>query len=125
MEKLRIDKYLWAIRIFKTRNIAKGACEGGKVKLEGKSLKPAYTVAVGDVYDISTPARLWKVKVTALAERRMAYEEALKHYSDLTPEELKQKPEKQTASFFTGKRLSKTGKPTKKERRDFEDFLES
>lgn len=125
MEKLRIDKYLWAIRVFKTRNVAKEACEGGKVKLHGKSLKPAHSVSVGDTYDISTPARMWTIKVTALAERRMAYEDAIKHYTDLTPEERKQKPEKQTASFFTGKRLSKTGKPGKKERRDFEDFMES
>lgn len=124
MEKIRIDKYLWAIRVFKTRNIAKEACEGGKVKLLEKSIKPAHSVSVGDIYDISTPARQWVIKVTALSERRMPYEEAIQYYSDLSTEEMKQKPEKQTASFFTGKRLSKTGKPTKKERRNLEDFME-
>lgn len=51
-EKLRIDKYLWAIRIFKTRSLATEACKGGKVKLDGNNLKPAHVVKVGDTYHI-------------------------------------------------------------------------
>jgi len=124
MDKVRIDKYLWAIRVFKTRNLAKEACEGGRVKLFGKNIKPAHTVAIGEKYDITTPARLWVVEVTDIAEKRMAFPEAIKFYKDLTSEEDKLKKEKQTASFFTGKRLSKTGKPTKKQRRNLEDFLD-
>ncbi|HET8573252.1 MAG TPA: RNA-binding S4 domain-containing protein [Edaphocola sp.] len=123
MDKVRIDKYLWAIRVFKTRNLAKEACEGGKVKLFGKNIKPAHTVAIGEKYEINTPARLWDIEVIDIAERRMPFPEAIQFYKDHTPEEDKQKKEKQTASFFTGKRLSKTGKPTKRERRNLEDFL--
>lgn len=122
--KIRIDKYLWAIRVFKTRNIAKTACEGGKVKLHGKSLKPSHSVSIGETYEISTPSRAWIIQVKALAERRMPYQEAIQYYEDQTPEEAKEKQEKQSASFYTGKRLSKTGKPTKKERRSLEDFLD-
>lgn len=124
MDKVRIDKYLWAIRVFKTRNLAKEACEGGKVKLFGKNIKPAHTAAIGEKYDIATPARLWVIEVVNIAERRMPFSEAIQFYKDLTPEEDKLQKEKQTTSFFTGKRLSKTGKPTKKQRRNLEDFLD-
>ncbi|MEO6637543.1 MAG: S4 domain-containing protein, partial [Ginsengibacter sp.] len=55
-EKLRIDKYLWAIRIFKTRRIATDACNSGKVKLDGTNIKPAKPVAVGDQYEVRTEA---------------------------------------------------------------------
>lgn len=123
-EKVRVDKYLWAIRVFKTRNLAKDACDGGKVKLHGKSLKPAYNVNIGDVYEIKTSNRDWEILVTGLIGRRVSYELSLNYYKDQTPEEKKQKQQKQTASFYTGKRLSKTGKPTKKQRRDLENFLD-
>src|ERR1043166_9046197 len=123
MEKLRIDKYLWAIRIFKTRSLATAACDEGKVKLSGQSVKPARPVSVGDRYDIKPPARRWTIEVTGLLQNRAGYEEAIKHYADLTTEEDKQPNPYLASSFFTGKRLSKTGKPTKKQRRDLGDVL--
>src|SRR3954469_1247882 len=86
-EKLRIDKYLWAIRIFKTRSLASEACEKGKVKLHGDAVKASKPVTVGDEYDIKTEARKWKIKVTALLPNRVQYAEAIKHYIDLTPSE--------------------------------------
>lgn len=123
MEKLRIDKYLWAIRIFKTRTQAADACDAGRVKLDGSSVKASKTVSIGDIYEIRTPARDWMIAVTGLLESRKAYSEAVKFYNDITPEEEKHAKEKMTASFYTGKRLSKTGKPTKKQRRDLEGLL--
>src|SRR5690606_31800562 len=124
MEKLRLDKYLWAIRIFKTRTQATAAIDEGKVKLNGSSVKPSRAVALGDRYDIKTPARKWTIEVTGLLHNRKGYEEAVKHYVDLTSEEDKQQNQRVSSSFYTGKRLSKTGRPTKKQRRDLNDFFD-
>jgi ribosome-associated heat shock protein Hsp15 len=123
MEKLRLDKYLWAIRIFKTRTQASSAIEEGKVKWKGTNVKPSKIVAVGEQYTVKTPARRWTIEVTGLLDARKGYEEAVKYYLDITPEEDKQLDRNIASSFYTGKRLSKTGHPTKKQRRDLEDFL--
>jgi len=122
-EKLRLDKYLWAIRIFKTRTLAAAACEGGKVKLGGTAVKAARNVLVGDEYEIKTEARKWVIKVTGLLANRVAYPEAIKYYIDITPKEEHEKLQFQAASFHTGKRQSKIGRPTKKQRREMEGFL--
>lgn len=122
-EKLRLDKYLWAIRIFKTRTQATAACDEGKVKCNGLNVKPSKTIAIGDRYDIKTPARKWTIEVTGLLHNRVGYDEAIKNYVDLTTEEDKLINKHIGTSFYTGKRLSKTGRPTKKQRRDLQDFL--
>lgn len=121
-EKLRLDKYLWSIRIFKTRTLATKACEEGKVKLNGANVKPARTVSIGETYDIRAE-RKWTIQVTGLLHKRVGYEEAIKNYTDLTSEEDLQYNRRMGTSFYTGKRLSKTGRPSKKERRDLNDFL--
>jgi ribosome-associated heat shock protein Hsp15 len=123
-EKLRIDKYLWSIRIFKTRSLASEACEKGRVKLKGDSVKASKTVNLGDEYEIKTEARKWIIKVTGLLANRVQFSEAINNYIDLTPEEDLETPKTQPASFHTGKRLSKIGRPTKKERRNLEDFVD-
>jgi len=122
-EKIRLDKYLWAIRLFKTRSQATAACEEGKVKLAGQNVKPARNVSLGDRYEVKTQARRWTIEVTGLLANRMGYEEAIKHYADLSTEEDRQPAQYLHSSFFTGKRLSKTGRPTKKQRRDLGDLL--
>jgi ribosome-associated heat shock protein Hsp15 len=121
-EKLRLDKYLWAIRLFKTRSQAGDACDKGRVKMQGNSLKAARSVAVGDEYEIKTETRKWVIKVAELLDHRVQYAEAVKFYVDLTPIEEKQRLEYQAAAFFTGKRQSKIGRPTKKQRRELDDF---
>jgi ribosome-associated heat shock protein Hsp15 len=121
-EKLRLDKYLWAIRLFKTRTMAAVACDKGKVKFDGSQAKAAKHVNVGDEYEIKTEAKRWRIKVTSLLEKRVKYEEAIKHYIDITPKDEIQRLQYQSASFHTGKRQSKIGRPSKKERRDLEDF---
>lgn len=123
-EKLRIDKYLWAIRVFKTRSLASEACEKGKVKFNGDSVKASKAVTTGDEYEIKTEARKWVIKVTGLLPNRLQYSEAIKFYLDLTPSEELEAVKSQATSFHTGKRLSKIGRPTKKERRDLDDFVE-
>ncbi len=121
--KVRIDKYLWAIRIFKTRSQATAACDDGKVKLNGVSLKPSKNVSLGDKYDIRAEGRKWTVEVTGIIEKRVAYDEAIKNYIDITSEEDKTHNVRMGTSFYTGKRLSKTGRPSKKERRDLSELL--
>ena len=122
-EKLRIDKYLWAIRLFKTRALAAAACDAGKVKLNDMPVKPSKTVTIGDEYHVRTEARRWRVKVAALLPNRVAYTEAIKYYTDVTPPEELDKLEFQASSFHTGKRQSKIGRPTKKQRRDLGGFM--
>ena len=124
MEKLRIDKYLWSIRLFKTRTLAADACDKGKVKLNGGSVKAAKTVNVGDEYEVKTEAKKWIIKVTGLVYNRVAYTESLNFYIDLTPAEEIDITKFQPSSFHTGKRLSKVGRPTKRERRDLDGFME-
>ena len=121
-EKLRIDKYLWSIRIFKTRSLAAEACEKGRVKLNDVAVKASKNVSPGDIYTIKAEERKWVIQVIALLDHRVQYSEAIKYYLDLTPEEDKQKLETQASSFHTGKRLSKIGRPTKKQRRELDDF---
>lgn len=123
-EKIRLDKYLWAIRLFKTRTLAAAACDSGKVKFDGAQAKAAKQVSVGDEYEVKTEAKRWRIKVTGLLDKRVAFTEAIKYYIDITPEEELQRLQYQAASFHTGKRQSKIGRPTKKERRDLEDFLD-
>jgi ribosome-associated heat shock protein Hsp15 len=123
-EKLRLDKYLWAIRLYKTRTLAAVACDTNKVKFDGSNVKASRQVGIGDEYEIKTEAKRWRIKVTGLLHKRVAYSEAIKYYIDITPEEEIQRLQYQAASFHTGKRPSKIGRPTKKERRDMDDFLE-
>jgi len=123
-EKLRLDKYLWSIRLFKTRTLAAAACDSGKVKFDGSQAKASKNVSIGDEYEVKTEAKRWRIKVTGLLEKRVAAAEAVKHYIDITPEEEIQRLQYQAASFHTGKRPSKIGRPTKKERRDLDNFLE-
>jgi ribosome-associated heat shock protein Hsp15 len=123
-EKLRLDKYLWAIRLFKTRTLAAAACDTGKVKLDGTSVKAAKNVVVGDEYEVKTEAKRWRIKVTGLIHNRVAYAEAIKYYIDITPKEEMERLQFQAASFHTGKRPSKIGRPTKKQRRELDEFLD-
>lgn len=122
-EKLRIDKYLWAIRIFKTRSAASEACDKGKVKYQGGNVKASRSVHVNDEYEIKTEAKRWRIKVAALLHNRVQYSEAIKYYIDITPAEEIERLQYLASSFHTGKRLSKVGRPTKKERREIDDFL--
>ena len=123
-EKLRIDKYLWAIRLFKTRSQAADACDKGRVKLNGEAVKAARSVVIGDEYEVKTEAKRWRIRVTAPLDHRVQYTEAIKYYQDITPIEELERIQFQAAAFHTGKRLSKIGRPTKKNKRDLDEFLE-
>jgi len=120
-EKLRIDKYLWAIRIFKTRSLATEACKAGKVKLNGQNTKPSATVKIGEIYHIQKGVEKKVIKVVDLLERRVDAKTAATYYEDLTPVE-------ETygyKSMFHApvlKRDRGSGRPTKKDRREIDDL---
>jgi len=121
-EKLRLDKYLWSIRLFKTRAQAADACDKGKVKYNGTSAKPAKTVSIDDEYEVKTEAKKWRIKVTGLLYNRVQYAEAVNFYIDITPADEIERIKFQAAVFHTGKRMSKVGRPTKKNKRDLDEF---
>src|SRR5689334_10743349 len=98
-EKIRLDKYLWSIRLFKTRTLAAVACDTGKVKYDGLQAKAARNVNIGDEYEVKTEAKRWRIKVTGLLDKRVAASEAIKYYTDITPEEELQRLKYQAASF--------------------------
>jgi ribosome-associated heat shock protein Hsp15 len=123
-ENVRLDKYLWSIRLYKTRSQASEACEKGKVKFNGANAKASKHVNTGDEYEIKTEVKRWRIKVTGLLRGRVQFSDAVKYYLDITPTAEKERLQLQAASFHTGKRLSKIGRPTKKQRRDLNDFME-
>ncbi|QKJ31453.1 RNA-binding S4 domain-containing protein [Mucilaginibacter mali] len=120
-EKLRIDKYLWAIRMFKTRTLASDACKAGRVKLDGANIKPSHEVRIGEVYSIAKGIERKVVKVTGLLENRTDAKTAVMFYEDITPVE-------QTTAFKSMfhapvlKRDRGTGRPTKRDRREIDDL---
>jgi len=123
-KKVRLDKYLWCIRVFKTRSQATESIDKGRVKIKGESVKASRNVVIGDEYEARTEHKNWVIKVTQILEVRMAYSEAIKYYEDLTPIEEIERVRQVASSFQTGKRLSKVGRPTKKDRRDLGELLD-
>lgn len=120
-EKLRIDKYLWAIRAFKTRTLAADACKAGRVKLNGTNIKPSHEVRVGEVYQVSKGIDRKVIKVVALLESRVDAKKAVDFYEDITPVEQTQA----FKSMFHAPMLSRdrgAGRPTKKDRREIDDL---
>ncbi|MEY4875116.1 MAG: hypothetical protein RL708_265 [Bacteroidota bacterium] len=125
--KLRIDKYLWAIRIFKTRALASKACDDGKVRCNGDAIKASKQVSVGDEYTIKTSDKKWVIEVLQLIEQRVQYAEAIKQYTDKSPiiDTLTNTTASIAFAFNTGKRQSKQARPTKKQRRNLDGFMDS
>lgn len=122
-DKLRIDKYLWCIRIYKTRSAAAEACHKGRVKFNSTAVKPSKQVFIGDQYEVKTEAKKWLIEVTGLLSHRVDYQTSLNYYLDHTPEEKKPETQSSAFSFYTGKRKSKQGRPTKKDKRKLDDLF--
>ncbi|OCX54536.1 RNA-binding protein [Mucilaginibacter sp. PPCGB 2223] len=120
-EKLRIDKYLWAIRVFKTRTLAADACKAGRVKLDGVNVKPSREVRINEIYQVAKGPDRRMIKVTGLLENRVDAKTAVNFYEDVTPVE-------QTPAFksmFHAPVLTRdrgTGRPTKKDRREIDEL---
>lgn len=121
VEKLRVDKYLWAIRVFKTRSLATEACKAGRVKLDGRSVKPSALVKVGDSYQIQKGLEKKVLQVTGMLDKRVDAKTAAAFYEDLTPmEETYRYKSMYRASVPTRDRGA--GRPTKKDRREIDNL---
>ena len=122
MEKVRADKWLWAVRVYKTRSLAADACSAGKVKIDGDSIKPAKELKVGDTLHITREQQRLVYKITKLIERRVGAPEAQACYEDQSPTE--ENGGILPSAFRFPAREAGAGRPTKKERRDMGKFRE-
>lgn len=121
--KVRVDKWLWAVRIFKSRSLATEIVKSGKVKLRGKTLKPSSIVSSGDVFEVKKNGFTLQIQVEKIIEKRVSAPIAATCFKDCTPAEEMNKYK----SWFIGKaqpefREKGEGRPTKKERREIDDF---
>ncbi len=124
MESVRLDKYLWAIRVYKTRTDATDACKGGKVRLNGYDVKPSKEVRPGDVIVVRKGAVTYTYKVLSLVDKRLGAKLVPDVAENQTPQEELDKLRAPVETFFL-KRDRGTGRPTKKDRRQMDSLWDS
>ena len=122
MSEVRVDKYLWAMRIYKTRSIAADACKNGRISMNGVQLKPSRTFKVGDVFNVRKGPVTYTYRVLQLTENRLG--------AKLVPEYMRDETSPQQLEILelahmagNGGRDRGTGRPTKKDRREIEVFM--
>ena len=123
MNEARIDKWLWAARIFKTRSIAADACKNGRVTLNGVNLKPSRTIKEGDVVSVKKPPVTYSFKVLKAIEQRVGAKLLPEIYENVTDPKQYELLEMSRISGFID-RAHGTGRPTKKERRALDAFVD-
>ena len=121
MEEVRIDKYLWSIRVYKTRSEATDACKGGKVRVNGADIKPSKAVKPGDVIVARKGAVAYTYKVLELIDKRQGAKLVPRYAENQTPEEELAKLRAPVETFFL-KRDRGAGRPTKKDRRQMDSL---
>jgi ribosome-associated heat shock protein Hsp15 len=122
-DKCRIDKWLCAVRLFKSRTIATDAVSAGKVKLNGEAVKPSHLISAGNVVSMQKGILKYQYRVLGIIEKRVSAQLVNQYCEDITPPEEKLKttePEFMPSAF----REKGTGRPTKKQRRDLDDWME-
>jgi ribosome-associated heat shock protein Hsp15 len=124
LTKVRIDKWLWSVRLFKSRSLATDACKSGKVKIGNEAVKPSYMVTIGEIIDVKKDGFNYKYKVVELLDKRVGAKIAEPCYENLTSEDEMNKYKawynNQAANFEF--RARGDGRPTKKERREIDRF---
>lgn len=123
MDKIRIDKWLWTVRMFKSRTLASEAVKGGRVKIKGEPVKASYNVARGEIIELKKNGFNFQFRVVELLKNRVAAPIAITCYENLTPAEEMNKYN----DWFVGRggpeiRERGAGRPTKKERRELDVF---
>lgn len=125
MDKVRVDKWLWAVRIFKSRTKAGDVVRAGKVRVNGKVVKPSYGVEVGDRLTVARNNFNMQYEVVKLIAKRVGHPIAVTCYEDRTPQEELDKFKDWFVGKATGEFREKgAGRPTKRERRDIDEFKE-
>ncbi|MBR5456738.1 MAG: RNA-binding S4 domain-containing protein [Bacteroidaceae bacterium] len=122
-EQARIDKWLWAVRIYKTRSIAAEACKKGHISIGNRTAKPAHNIRVGDIVNVKKAPITYSFKVLKCAENRVGAKLVPELMENVTPQEQYEILEMSRISGFVD-RARGTGRPTKKERRDLDQFVE-
>ena len=126
MKKVRVDKWLWSVRIFKSRTIASDACKSNKVKIGDNNLKPSHMLEGGEILKVKKNGFNMEYKVVQLIEKRVSATLAAPCYENLTPEaELKKYDDWYIGKAGAEKREKGTGRPTKRERRVLDDWKDS
>jgi len=116
-EPVRIDKWLWAARFFKTRSMATDAVDGGKVRLNGERIKPARPLKVGDRLDIDNGATEWEVVVQGMADKRGSAAVAQTLYAETGQSIARRQEKAEQRKFFREPGETIKGRPTKRDRR--------
>ena len=119
----RIDKWLWAARIFKTRSLAADACKNGRVTMEGVRVKPSHTIKAGDTVSVRKPPVTYSFKVLKPIEQRVGAKLLVGVYENVTDAKQYELLEMSRISGFVD-RARGTGRPTKKDRRQMDAFVE-
>lgn len=122
-DSVRVDKWLWAVRIYKTRSLAAEACKKGHISLGESTLKPSKTVQVNDIIRVRKLPITKSLKVLALAEKRMGAKLISDFVEDVTPAEEMELLEMQKHMRWISRDRG-TGRPTKKDRRELDDFFD-
>lgn len=122
MPEARIDKWMWAARIFKTRTIAAEACKKGRISINGSQVKPARMVKPGDVVQVRKPPVTYSFKVLQAIEKRVGAKLVPEIMENVTTPDQYELLEMSKISGFVD-RARGTGRPTKKERRDLDEFF--
>ena len=120
-EAVRIDKWLWAVRVFKTRTVASEACKKGRVLIGNNSVKPSRMIRIGEVVQVKKPPITYSFKVIAISQKRMGAKLVPEFMENVTPPEEYEVLEMNKLSGFVDRQRG-SGRPTKKERRDLEQF---
>ena len=114
---MRLDKWLWAARFFKTRSVAQQAVAAGRVQLNGERTKPAHEVKAGDMVMVRVAEWRWEVRVKALSERRGPAEEARKLYDETEASRAERERRQDLRRWGTEPAAALKGRPTKRDRR--------
>jgi ribosome-associated heat shock protein Hsp15 len=122
MEEARIDKWLWAARIFKTRTLAADACKNGRVTIEAVNVKPSRMVKVGETVSVRKPPITYSFKILKTIEQRVGAKLLPEIYENVTAPEQYELLEMTRISGFVD-RARGTGRPTKKDRRSLDAFI--
>lgn len=121
--EVRLDKWLWAVRLFKTRTIAIEACKKGRVSIKGMPVKASRMIKIGDIIEVRKPPVTYSFEVLQLSERRMGAKLVPDFMKNVTDPSQLEILELTRLSGYEG-RVRGTGRPTKKERRDLEQFTD-
>lgn len=124
MNEVRIDKWLWAVRIFKTRTVAAEACKKNRIHIQNVPVKPSRVVRAGDVIQVRKPPITYSFKVLELSDKRMGAKLVPQFMENVTTPDQYEILELNKISGFIDRQRG-TGRPTKKERRDIDEFADS